>query len=93
MKKVIRLTENDLKKIVEKVIQEQKVPVHDGGSMQAFVKVENGKKYIYFESEMNPGKTTKYGPVVADHLKDKERFMVINKGGKLFGKNKEIKKL
>jgi hypothetical protein len=93
MKKIIRLTESDLMKIVKKVINEQNVPVQEGGSMQAFVKVENGKKYIYFESEMQPGKTTKYGPVVADHLKDKERFMVINKGGKLFGKNKEIKKL
>jgi hypothetical protein len=93
MKKVIRLTEDDLMKIVKKVINEQNDPVQEGGSMQAFVKVENGKKYIYFESEMNPGKTKKYGPVAADHLKDKEHFQVKKTGGKLFGKGKEIKKL
>lgn len=95
MKKVIKLTENDLRKIVYRVIEEQnlpllKLPIHDGGNMQAFVKIEGGKKYIYFESEMFPGKTTKYGPVIANHLKDKERFMVSNKNGRLFGKGKEI---
>lgn len=95
MKKIIRLTESDLSKIVTKVIEEQKlsllkVPMHDGGTSQAYVKIENGKKYIYFESEMFPGKTTKYGPVLADHLKDKERFMAIYKNGKLIGKRKEI---
>lgn len=90
MKKVIRLTEDDLARIVKKVIQEQNIPVQVGGTMQAVVKVENGKKYIYFESEMQPGKTTKFGPVLADHLKDKERFMAMNKNGKLIGKGKEI---
>lgn len=88
--KVIKLTEQDLAKIVERVINEQKLPVRDGGTMQAFIKVENGKKFVYLESEMEPGKTTKVGPVVADHLKDKERFMIINKNGKLIGKGKEI---
>jgi hypothetical protein len=93
--KVIRLNEEDLARIINKVIEEQrppllKLPIRDGGSSQAFVKVENGKKYIYLESEMFPGKTKKIGPVTADHLKDKEKFMIINKNGKLIGKGKEI---
>ncbi len=93
--KVVRLNEEDLARIIERVIEEQrppllKIPIRNGGDSQAFVKVENGKKYIYLESEMNPGKTTKIGPVIADHLKDKERFMVINQNGKLIGKGKEI---
>lgn len=88
--KVVRLTEQDLNKIIERVIQEQKLPIRNGGSSQAFIKMENGKKYVYLESEMEPGKTKKVGPVVADHLKDKERFMIINKNGKLIGKGKEI---
>lgn len=88
--KVIRLSEQDLSRIIERVIKEQKLPLRDGGSSQAFIKVENGKKYIYLESEMEPGKTKKVGPVIADHLKDKERFMIINKNGKLIGKGKEI---
>lgn len=90
MKKIVRLTEDDLSKIIRKVIEEQKLPVHDGGDMQAFVKVDGGKKYIHIESEMFPGKVTKYGPVIADHLKDKERFMISNRKGKLYGKGKEI---
>lgn len=94
-KKIVRLTEGDLKRIVEKVLEEQKLPLiklpmHPNSDMQAFVKVENGKKYVYFESEMNPGKTKKYGPVVANHLKDGEKFMASTKNGKLFGKGKEI---
>jgi hypothetical protein len=93
--KVIRLNEEDLARIIEKVIEEQKppllkLPIRNGGDSQAFVKVENGKKYIYLESEMFPGKTTKIGPVIADHLKDKEKFMIINQNGKLIGNGKEI---
>lgn len=93
--KVIKLNEQDLKRIVQRVIEEQKppllkLPIRVGGSSQAFIKVENGKKYVYLESEMEPGKTKKIGPVIADHLKDKERFMIINKNGKLMGKGKEI---
>lgn len=93
--KVVRLTEQDLKKIVKRVIEEQKppllkLPIRDGGSSQAFIKIENGKKYVHLESEMEPGKTKKIGPVIADHLKDKESFMIINKNGKLIGKGKEI---
>jgi hypothetical protein len=91
--KVVKLKESDLEKIVRKVIEEQKLPIRPGGTMQAFIRVENGNKFVYFESEMNPGKKTKYGPVLADHLKDKERFMAIEKNGKLIGKGKEIKKL
>lgn len=91
MKRVVRINENDLIKIVKRVIEEQaKLPFNK--SSQAFVKVENGKKYVYFESESQPGKKTKYGPVIADHLKDGERFMAINKNEVLFGKGKEIKK-
>jgi hypothetical protein len=93
--KVIRLNEEDLARIIEKVIEEQKppllkLPIRNGGDSQAFVKVENGKKYIYLVSEMFPGKTTKIGPVIADHLKDKEEFMIINQNGKLIGNGKEI---
>lgn len=93
--KIVRLTEDDLTKIIERVIEEQKppvlkLPIRDGGTSQAFIKVENGKKYVHLESEMYPGKTKKIGPVVADHLKDKERFMIVNKNGKLIGKGKEI---
>ena len=92
MKKVVRLNENDLIRIVKKVIEEQaRLPFPK--TSQAFAKVENGKKYIYFESESQPGKKTKYGPVIADHIKDKERFMAINKNEVLFGKGKEIKKV
>ena len=88
--KVIRLSEQDLNRIIKRVIKEQKLPIRDGGSSQAFIKIENGKKYVHLESEMEPGKTKKIGPVIADHLKDKERFMIINKNGKLIGKGKEI---
>jgi hypothetical protein len=93
--KIIRLNEEDLARIISKVIQEQKplslkLPIRDGGSSQAFVKIVNGKKYIYLESEMFPSKTKKIGPVTADHLKDKEKFMIVNKNGKLMGKGKEI---
>lgn len=93
--KIVRLTEDDLTKIIERVIEEQKppvlkLPIRDGGTSQAFIKVENGKKYVHLESEMYPGKTKKIGPVIADHLKDKERFMIVNKNGKLIGKGKEI---
>lgn len=94
-KKIIRITEQDLEQIVKRVIEEQKppllkVPMHQNGNMQAFVKVENGKKYVYFESEMEPGKTKKYGPVIANHLRDGQRFMAVTKDGKLFGNKKEI---
>ena len=83
--KIIRLNEEDLAKIISKVIKEQKspseLPIFPNGTSQAFVKVENGKKYIYLESEMFPTKTKKIGPVMANHLKDKEKFL---------GKGKEI---
>jgi len=93
--KVVRLNEEDLARIIERVIEEQKppllkLPIRNGGDSQAFVKIENGKKYIYLESEMFPGETKKIGPVTADHLKDKEKFMIVNKNGKLMGKGKEI---
>jgi len=39
---------------------------------------------------MFPVKTKKIGPVTADNLKDKEKFIIINKNGKLIGKGKEI---
>lgn len=92
MKKVIRLNESDLERIVKRVIEEQaRLPFNK--TSQAFAKLENGKKYIYFQSESEPGKKTKYGPVIADHIKDGEKFMAINKNEILFGKGKEIKKV
>jgi hypothetical protein len=94
--KVIRLTESDLEKIVERVLNEQKtqsskVPMHPNTNMPAFIKVEKGKKYVHLEWESEPGRTSKWGPVVAPHLKDGDRFLALEKNGKLIDEtNKKV---
>jgi hypothetical protein len=94
--RVVKLTESDLKKIVERVLNEQKppllkLPMHPNSNMPAIIKVEKGKKYVHLEWESEPGRTSKWGPVVAPHLKDGDRFLALEKNGKLIDQtNKKV---
>lgn len=59
MKKIIKLTESDLKRLIEKVIKEQKtldIRVTKGSSAQGTIALENGKKVLTltYESGLNP---------------------------------------
>ena len=59
MKKIIKLTESDLRKLIEKVIKEQKeldIRVTKGSSAQGKISLINGKKVltITYESGLNP---------------------------------------
>lgn len=59
MKKIIKLTESDLKQLIEKVIKEQKaldIRVTKGSSAQGKIALVNGKKVLTltYESGLNP---------------------------------------
>lgn len=90
MKKIIKLSEQDLERIVKKVIKEQEHPVIR--DMQAsVVKGKDGKMYIKFESEM--GQNYKlYGPIKNTNL-PKGTFMISKKDGGLYVGNIKIEKL
>lgn len=93
MKKIIKLTEEDLQKIVKKVIKEQsEPPIFKGSDMQANLVVgKDGKTYINFQSEMG-NKYPLWGPIKNTNL-PKGTFMISNKNGQLYYKNIRIEKL
>ena len=93
MKKVIKLTENDLINLVKRVIKEQNVPkpkkidirATEGSSPEAKISVEKGEKVLHvsYESGMNPDQkfviTTEYPATV-----EPKGVFVVYKGNNMF---------
>lgn len=92
-KKIIRLTESDLTRIVEKVIIEQqsltkKIKLFPGGSVQGSLNIKNGKKILTIKYESSPSET-----FVVDTELPVGNFMVeLGKDGKYYGFNSKTNK-
>ena len=87
-KKIIRLTESDLTRIVQKVINEQKshtkkIKLFPGGSVQGSLKIKDGKKILTIKYESSPSET-----FIVDTQLPVGNFMVeLGKDGKYYGFN------
>ena len=99
MAKIIRLSENDLIKLVERVIQEQKVPTPkpiniratEGSSPEAKISLEKGKKILHVSYETGLNSDQKF--VVETEFPATQQpkgVFVVYKGNNVFliGKNK-----
>lgn len=99
MKKIIRLTENDLIKLVKRVVEEQNVPkpkpidirATEGSSSEGKISVEKGNKvlHVHYESGLNPDQKFVVQTAFPATVKPQGVFAEY-KGDKIFllGKNK-----